>query len=260
MLVDSHCHLDFPELAEDRADIIKRARAAGVSTMVTISTRVARFETYKAIAESDPDIWFTIGTHPLGANEEPDISTSALLDLAGHEKCIGIGEAGLDYFYDKVDRETAKKVFRTHIAASRISGLPLVIHARDADDDMIAVLKEESAIGAFPAILHCFSSTPALAEVGVALGLHISFSGIVTFKRSDELRAIAQHVPLDRLLVETDAPFLAPQAYRGKRNEPSYVVEAAKTLAEVHGLSFEAMLAQTTQNFFSLFKKAKRPQ
>ena len=241
MLVDSHCHLDFPELAEDRADIITRARAAGVSTMVTISTRVARFETYKAIAESDPDIWFTIGTHPLGANEEPDISTSTLLDLAGHEKCIGIGEAGL-------------------IAASRISGLPLVIHARDADVDIIAVLKEESAIGAFPAILHCFSSTPALAEVGVALGLHISFSGIVTFKRSDELRAIAQHVPLDRLLVETDAPFLAPQAYRGKRNEPSYVVEAAKTLAEVHGLSFEAMAAQTTQNFFSLFKKAKRPQ
>ena len=260
MLVDSHCHLDFPELAEDRAEIIARARAAGVSTMVTISTRVTRFETYKAIAESDPDIWFTIGTHPLGANEEPDIAASTLLDLAGHDKCIGIGEAGLDYFYDKVDRETAKKVFRTHIAASRISGLPLVIHARDADDDMITILKEESAIGTFPAILHCFSSTPALAQVGVALGLHVSFSGIVTFKRSDELRAIAQHVPVDRLLVETDAPFLAPQAYRGKRNEPSYVVEAAKTLADVHGLSFEAMAEQTTHNFFSLFKKAKRPQ
>ena len=259
MLVDSHCHLDFPELQEDRDAVLRRARSAGVKTLVTIATRVARFDTYKAIAESDPDIWFTIGTHPLGAGEEPDIPVGTLLDLSSHEKCIGIGEAGLDYFYDKVDRESAKRVFITHIAAARESGLPLVIHARDADEDMIAILREEHAKGPFPAILHCFSSTPALAEVGVALGLHVSFSGIVTFKRSDELRAIAKSVPLDRLLVETDAPFLAPQAYRGKRNEPAYVVEAAKTLAEMHGMTSEAMAAQTTDNFFTLFRKAKRP-
>ena len=259
MLVDSHCHLDFPELEEDRAALLVRARSAGVRTMVTISTRVSRFETYKAIAESDPDVWFTIGTHPLGAGEEPDVPVETLLDLARHEKCIGIGEAGLDYFYDKVERAVAKQVFRTHIAAARESGLPLVIHARDADEDMISILREETEKGVFPAILHCFSSTPALAEVGVQLGLYVSFSGIVTFKRSDELRAIAKNVPLDRLLVETDAPFLAPQAYRGKRNEPSYVVEAAKTLAEVHGVSYEEMAAQTTHNFFTLFKKAKQP-
>jgi TatD DNase family protein len=259
MLVDSHCHLDFPELEEDRAGIIARARSAGVKTIVTIATRVGRYETYKAIAESDPDIWFTIGTHPLGAGEEPDIPADVLLNLARHEKCIGIGEAGLDYFYDKVERETAKRVFVTHIAAARESGLPLVIHARDADADMIAILREEHAKGAFPAILHCFSSTPALAQTGIELGLHVSFSGIVTFKRSDELRDIAKMVPMDRLLVETDAPFLAPQAYRGKRNEPSYVVEAAKTLAEVHGVTYDAMAAQTTDNFFALFKKAKRP-
>jgi TatD DNase family protein len=259
VLVDSHCHLDFPELESDRSDLLARARSAGVQTMLTISTRVSRFESYKAIAESDPDIWFTIGTHPLGAAEEPDVSVTTLLDLASHEKCIGLGEAGLDYFYDKVDRTIAKQVFRSHIEAARQSGLPLVIHARDADEDMIALLKEEHSKGVFPAILHCFSSTPALAEVGVQLGFHISFSGIVTFKRSDELRTIAAAVPLDRLLVETDAPFLAPQAYRGKRNEPSYVVEAAKTLAQLHDLSYEAMAAQTTQNFFALFKKAKRP-
>lgn len=260
MLVDSHCHLDFPELEEDRDGILARARDAGVSTIVTIATRVGRYETYKAIAESHPDVWFTIGTHPLGAGEEPDVPVTRLLELSTHEKCIGIGEAGLDYFYDKVERETAKQVFRTHIAASRESGLPLVIHARDADADMIALLQEEHAKGAFPAILHCFSSTPALAEVGVKLGLHVSFSGIVTFKRSDELRQVAKMVPMDRLLVETDAPFLAPQAYRGKRNEPSYVVEAAKTLAEVHGVSYETMARQTTDNFFALFKKARRPQ
>jgi TatD DNase family protein len=260
MLVDSHCHLDFPELAEDREQILMRARDAGVRTIVTIATRVSRYETYQAIADSDPDVWFTIGTHPLGAGEEPDVPAKRLLELSAHEKCIGIGEAGLDYFYDKVDRETAQRVFRTHIAASRESGLPLIIHARDADADMIDILREEHAKGTFPAILHCFSSTPALADVGVQLGLHISFSGIVTFKRSEDLRAIAKRVPMDRLLVETDAPFLAPQAYRGKRNEPSYVVEAAKTLAEVHGVTYAVMAAQTTDNFFALFKKARRPQ
>jgi TatD DNase family protein len=196
----------------------------------------------------------------LGAQEEPDVSLEQLVSLSQHPKCIGIGEAGLDYFYDKAPRDIAERVFRTHIAAARETGLPLVIHARDCDADMIRILSDEMERGFFPAILHCFSSGPRLAEVGVALGLTISFSGIITFKKSDELRSIAKSVPLNRLLVETDAPFLAPQTYRGKRNEPSYVVETAKVLAEVHGLSYEEMARQTTDHFFSLFKKAVRPQ
>ena len=259
MLIDTHCHLDFPDFAPERDEVVARAKAAGVARMITISTFVSRYERYREIAEAYDNVWFTIGTHPHQAHEEPEASVEDLVRLSAHPRCIGIGEAGLDYFYDKVERETAKGVFVTHIAAARESGLPLVIHARDADADMISILREEHAKGAFPAILHCFSSTPALAEAGVELGLHVSFSGIVTFKRSDELRAVAKMVPMDRLLVETDAPFLAPQAYRGKRNEPSYVVEAAKTLADVHGVSYEAMAAQTTDNFFALFKKAKRP-
>lgn len=260
MLVDSHCHLDFPELESDRAGVIARARTAGVTTMVTISTRIAKFATYTAIAESDPDIWCTVGTHPLGASEEPDTPLETLLELSNHPKCIGIGEAGLDFFYDKAPRDVAERVFRTHIAASRITGLPLVIHARDCDQDMIRILSDEMEQGFFPAILHCFSSGPLLAETGVQLGLTISFSGIVTFKKSDELRAIAEKVPLERLLVETDAPFLAPQAHRGKRNEPAFVVETAKVLGEVHGIGYEKMATVTSDNFFNLFRKAVRPQ
>ena len=260
MLVDSHCHLDFPELEEDRAGVISRAKAAGVTSMVTISTRVAKFATYAAIAESDPDIWCTVGTHPLGVVEEPDVPLERLLELSAHPKCVGIGEAGLDYHYDTAARDVAERVFRTHIEAARLTKLPLVIHARDCDDDMIRILSDEMGKGTFPALLHCFSSGPRLAEIGVELGLSVSFSGILTFKKSDEIRAIAKRVPLDRLLVETDAPFLAPQKHRGKRNEPSFVAETAKMLAEVHGLSVEQMATLTTDNFFSLFSKAVRPQ
>lgn len=260
MLVDSHCHLDFPELEQDRAGVIARAKAAGVTSMVTISTRVAKFATYAAIAESDPDIWCTVGTHPLGVVEEPDVPLERLLELSAHPKCVGIGEAGLDYHYDTAARDVAERVFRTHIEAARITKLPLVIHARDCDDDMIRILADEMGKGTFPAVLHCFSSGPRLAEIGVELGLSVSFSGILTFKKSDEIRAIAKRVPLDRLLVETDAPFLAPQKHRGKRNEPSFVVETAKMLADVHGVSDEQMAKITTDNFFSLFSKAVRPQ
>ncbi len=260
MLVDSHCHLDFPELEEDRAGVLARAKAAGVTSMVTISTRVAKFATYAAIAESDPDIWCTVGTHPLGVFEEPDVPLERLLDLSSHPKCVGIGEAGLDYHYDTAPRDVAERVFRTHIEAARLTKLPLVIHARDCDDDMIRILSDEMGKGAFPALLHCFSSGPRLAEIGVELGLSVSFSGIVTFKKSDDIRAIAKRVPLDRLLVETDAPFLAPQKHRGKRNEPSFVTETAAMLADVHGLTYEQMAAITTDNFFSLFSKAARPQ
>lgn len=260
MLVDSHCHLDFPELEQDRAGVIARAKAAGVTSMVTISTRVAKFATYAAIAESDPDIWCTVGTHPLGVVEEPDVPLERLLELSAHPKCVGIGEAGLDYHYDTAARDVAERVFRTHIEAARITKLPLVIHARDCDDDMIRIMSDEMGKGTFPAVLHCFSSGPRLAEIGVELGLSVSLSGILTFKKSDEIRAIAKRVPLDRLLVETDAPFLAPQKHRGKRNEPSFVVETAKMLADVHGVSDEQMAIITTDNFFSLFSKAVRPQ
>ncbi len=260
MLVDSHCHLDFPELEQDRAGVVARAKAAGVTSMVTISTRVAKFATYAAIAESDPDIWCTVGTHPLGVVEEPDVPLERLLELSAHPKCVGIGEAGLDYHYDTSARDVAERVFRTHIEAARMTKLPLVIHARDCDDDMIRILADEMGKGTFPAVLHCFSSGPRLAEIGVELGLSVSLSGILTFKKSDEIRAIAKRVPLDRLLVETDAPFLAPQKHRGKRNEPSFVVETAKMLADVHGVSDEQMAKITTDNFFSLFSKAVRPQ
>ncbi len=260
MLVDSHCHLDFPELEQDRAGVVARAKAAGVTSMVTISTRVAKFATYAAIAESDPDIWCTVGTHPLGVVEEPDVPLERLLELSAHPKCVGIGEAGLDYHYDTAARDVAERVFRTHIEAARMTKLPLVIHARDCDDDMIRILADEMGKGTFPAVLHCFSSGPRLAEIGVELGLSVSLSGILTFKKSDEIRAIAKRVPLDRLLVETDAPFLAPQKHRGKRNEPAFVVETAKMLADVHGVSDEQMAKITTVNFFSLFSKAVRPQ
>ncbi|MFZ4788732.1 MAG: TatD family hydrolase [Beijerinckiaceae bacterium] len=260
MLVDSHCHLDFPELEQDRAGVIARAKAAGVTSMVTISTRVAKFATYAAIAESDPDIWCTVGTHPLGVVEEPDVPLERLLELSAHPKCVGIGEAGLDYHYDTAARDVAERVFRTHIEAARITKLPLVIHARDCDDDMIRIMSDEMGKGTFPAVLHCFSSGPRLAEIGVELGLSVSLSGILTFKKSDEIRAIAKRVPLDRLLVETDAPFLAPQKHRGKRNEPSFVVETATMLADVHGVSEEQMAIITTDNFFSLFSKAVRPK
>jgi TatD DNase family protein len=248
MLIDTHCHLDFPDFAEDLAAYVARAEAAGVTRMVTISTRVSRFAIYAALAERFPSVWCTVGTHPHGAHEELDITPERLAKLAEHPRCVAIGEAGLDYHYDKSPREAQAQGLRAHIAAARMTQLPLVIHSRQADDDMIAILREEMGKGAFPAILHCFTAGPELARVGVELGLYVSFSGILTFKTSEELRSIARDVPLDRLLVETDAPYLAPVPFRGKRNEPSYVVETAKTLAEVKGLSFDEIARITTGN------------
>lgn len=258
MLVDSHCHLDFADFDVDRADLVARARAKGVATMVTISTRIKKFPQIAAIAESDPDIWCSVGTHPHNAHEEPDTTVADLIALAQHPKCVAIGEAGLDYHYDKSPRDVADRVFRVHIAAARETGLPLVIHARDADDDMIAVLRDEMGKGAFQAVLHCFSSGAELARVGVELGLMVSFSGILTFKNSEDIRAIAKTVPLERLLVETDAPYLAPPPYRGKRNEPAYVAETAKVLADVMGVSVDEIARITSDNFFRVFTKAKR--
>ncbi len=256
MLVDTHCHLDFPGLGEDIAGVIARARAAGVTRMVTISTHVARYETYRALAEAHPEVLFTIGTHPHQAAEEPDVTPERLVALAAHPRCVGIGEAGLDYHYDRAPRDVQARVLRAHIAAARASGLPLVIHARDADEDMAAILTREMGEGAFTAVLHCFSSGARLAEVGVALGLSISFSGILTFRRSDELRRIAAGVPHDRLLVETDAPFLAPEPYRGRQNEPAYTALTADVLAKTLGLAPEALARLTTANFERLFAKA----
>ncbi|MBN9038909.1 MAG: TatD family hydrolase [Rhizobiales bacterium] len=259
MLVDSHCHLDFPELAEDRAGVLARARAAGVGRMVTISTRVRRFDEIRAIAEAHDEVWCSVGTHPHNAAEEPDVTVDELVRLAGHPKVVAIGEAGLDYFYDHAPREAQAAGFRTHIAAARQTGLPLVIHARDADDDVAAILTEETGKGAFPFILHCFSSGRALAEAGVKLGGYVSFSGILTFRKSEELRAIARDLPRDRLLVETDAPYLAPVPFRGKTNEPAFVAHTAAVLAETLGVSADEIARITTDNFFRLFTKMPRP-
>jgi TatD DNase family protein len=258
MIVDSHCHLDFPDFADDIPGVIARAAAADVRLMVTISTRVKRFDQIRAIADAHPQVYCSVGTHPHQAHEELDVTTEDLVRLSAHPRCVAIGEAGLDYFYDKAPREAQAEGLRRHIAAARITGLPLVIHARDADDDMIRILEDESAVGAFPALLHCFSSGRRLMEAGVALGLYVSFSGILTFKRSDELRDIARDVPADRLLVETDAPYLAPQPWRGQRNEPAYVAHTCKVLADVKGASAAEMAAATTENFFRLFAKVPR--
>src|SRR5215472_5447273 len=259
MLVDSHCHLDFPDFADALDDVVARARAADISRIVSISTRVAQHDVLFAIAERFSDVFCSVGTHPHYAHEEPDVTTAALVARTRHPKVVAIGEAGLDYHYDFSPRDAQERGFRNHIAAARATGLPLVIHSRNADDDMARILEEEMGKGAFNAVLHCFTGGPELARRAIALGLYISFTGIVTFKKSDELRAIAGSLPDDRFLVETDAPYLAPGRYRGKRNEPAYVAETAKVLAETRGVSTEALARQTSDNFFRLFSKTPRP-
>ncbi|MPZ59477.1 MAG: YchF/TatD family DNA exonuclease [Rhizobiales bacterium] len=258
MLIDSHCHLDFPDFAGDLDGVVGRAQAAGVTHIVSISTRVRRHAGLLAIAERYPSVFCSVGTHPHHAHEELDIGADALIAATAHPKVVAIGEAGLDYFYDNSPRDAQELGFRAHIAAARSTGLPLVIHCRDADDDMARILEEESAKGAFTAVLHCFTGGRDLAMRATALGLSISFTGILTFKNSDALRAIAAELPADRILVETDAPFLAPGKFRGKRNEPAYVVETAKVLADVRGVSLETIARQTTDNFFRLFAKTPR--
>jgi TatD DNase family protein len=255
MLIDSHCHLDFEVLAEDRQGVLERAQAAGVAGMVTISTRVEKFATITAIAEAHDNIWCSVGTHPNNAHEELHITTADLVRLAEHPKCVAIGEAGLDYFYDSSPKEAQATGLRRHIGAARETGLPLIIHARSADDDMIAMLEEESRNGAFPFVLHCFSSGAELARRGLALGGYVSFSGILTFKNAQEIQEVAGFVPLDRLLVETDAPYLAPTPHRGQSNEPAYVRHTAQKLADLRGMSLEAIAEQTTKNFARLFSK-----
>jgi TatD DNase family protein len=256
MLVDSHCHLDFTDSAAERGAVVARARAAGVATMLTIGTRLDEFAGVRAIAEADSDIWCSVGAHPHEAADHADLVPDQLSALAAHPKVVGIGETGLDYHYDLSPRDIQQRVFRAHVVASHTTGLPLIIHAREADDDIARILDEERPL---PGVLHCFSSGRSLAEAALALGFYISISGIVTFKNAAELRAIVQDLPLDRLLVETDSPYLAPVPYRGKRNEPAFVTVTAAAVAALKGIEPEALAATTTANFFRLFAKAKPP-
>ena len=258
MWVDSHCHLDFPDLAADHGALLARAAAAGVGTVVTINTRVRRFDQIRAVAEAHDGVWCSVGTHPHNAHDELDVTAAELVALAAHPKVVAIGEAGLDYHYDLSPRDAQEQGFLTHIAAARETGLPLVIHAREADARVAEILRAEMAKGTFKAVLHCFTGSEALAMTGIELGLYVSFSGIATYKSAANLREIAALLPADRILVETDAPYLAPGKYRGKTNEPSFVVETGKVVAEARGTSHEAFARQTTDNFYKLFAKADR--
>ncbi len=260
MLVDSHCHLDFPGLVDDIEAVRGRAKGAGVDLMVTISTRLRQIDKILAIAEQHDNVYCSVGTHPHNASEEKDLTLEDILTHCDHPKVVAIGEAGLDYFYEHGDPVDQAAGFRRHIAAARETGLPLVIHTRDAEGDTASILKEETTKGAFPFLLHCFTASRQLAEIGVELGGYVSFSGVLTFKKSDELRATAAALPLDRLLVETDAPYLAPVPKRGKPNEPAYVAHTAQVLAETRGLSLEEISQATTDNFMRLFSKVPDPR
>jgi TatD DNase family protein len=257
MLVDSHCHLDFPDFSAELDDVVVRARNAGIGHMLTICTHVRKFPAILAVAERFPDVTCSVGTHPHSASEERDVRVSDIIGHTAHPRVVAIGEAGLDYFYKKSSREDQEAGFRSHIAAARETGLPLVIHTRDADEDTGRILREEMAKGPFKAVLHCYTGGRTLAETGIELGLYVSFSGILTFPKSNTLRALAAALPMDRLLVETDAPFLAPQPHRGARNEPSFVRHTAKVLAEAKDVSEAEIAEATTANFFKLFSKAE---
>jgi TatD DNase family protein len=259
MLVDSHCHLDFPDFAPDRADVLSRARNAGVGVMVTIGTRLSKFAEVRAIAESDPALYCSVGVHPHEAEKEGVGDPAPLLERAQHPKVVGIGETGLDYFYKHSAPEAQARSFRAHIAAARESGLPLIVHARDADVDTIRIMADEHRAGAYPGVIHCFTASRELAEHAVALGHYISFSGILTFKNARDIQETAKALPLERILVETDAPYLAPMPNRGKRNEPANVAHTAAFLAKLRGETPERIADATSENFFRLFRKVKRP-
>ncbi|WP_422035965.1 TatD family hydrolase [Reyranella sp.] len=258
MLIDSHCHLDFPELTSDESGVLARARTAGVAGMLTIGTRLDQFERVRAIAERHENVWCSVGVHPHEAKEEGQRTPDRLIEATRHPKVVGIGETGLDFYYEHSPRAEQAESFRAHIAASRETGLPLIVHTRNADAETGDMLEEEHGKGAFPGLIHCFSSGRAVAERALALGLYISISGIVTFKAAEDLRAIVRDVPLDRLLVETDAPYLAPIPKRGTTNEPAFVAHTAAKVAELKGVSLAELEAATTDNFFRLFTKAER--
>ena len=259
LLVDSHCHLDFDVFDEDRADLIRRAKDANICTFLTICTHVSRFERVLLIANSDPNIWCSVGVHPHQVGEERQVSAEHIEKLAQHPKVVGIGETGLDFYYDNSPRSLQLQSLITHIQAARESKLPLIIHSRNADEEMGTILEQEMAKGSFTAVLHCFSSGKELALRALRLGFYISLSGIVTFKNAEDLREIVQDIPLDRLLVETDSPFLSPTPNRGKRNEPSFVIHTAAKIAEIKNIDFDLISEISTNNFFDLFNKAIRP-
>jgi TatD DNase family protein len=259
-IVDSHCHLDFEGLLERLPEVLANADAAGVGLMISISTRVRKFDRLLRIAEENANVFCTVGTHPHHAHEELDVTVAELVELAKHPKVVGIGEAGLDYHYDLSPRAAQEQGFRAHIAAARETDLPLVIHAREADADVANILEEEMKNGALKPLLHCFTSSMELARRGLAIGAFVSFSGILTYKSAENLRTVAAEVPMDRLLVETDSPYLAPVPYRGKSNEPAFVVKTLQRLAEVKGVTADVMAKATNDNFFRLFSKVLRPE
>ncbi len=256
-IVDSHCHLDFPDFSEELPEVIQRAVDQGVTRMVTICTKLKNVANVRAIAEAHDPVFWAAGTHPMSAADEPMATVEDLVVLAKHPKFVGIGETGLDYHYTADSAEVQQVSLRVHIEAARQTGLPLIIHSREADDDMARILTEEHAKGAFSCVMHCFTSSAALAETALGLGFYLSMSGITAFPRSSDLRDIFAAAPLDRILVETDSPYLAPPPYRGKRNEPAYTLHTAKRAAETFGLSEAEFFAQTTENFDRLFRKAK---
>lgn len=259
MLVDSHCHLDFPEFAPELDAVVQRAKDAGVGVCVSIGTKLANFPRVRAVAERFDNVWCTVGIHPHEAEKELLDDAQKLIDTAAHPKVVGIGETGLDYYYEHSPRPQQIQNFRAHIEAARRTGLPVIVHTRDADDDTIEVLQSEMKAAPFTGLIHCFTGTQRLADASLELGLSISVSGIATFKKSDEIRAVLKSVPLDRLLVETDAPYLAPMPHRGKRNEPSFVVNTAAVLAGVKDVTPDELATITTTNFFRLFTKVQRP-
>lgn len=257
-MIDSHCHLNYKGLVEDQGAVIARARGANVRGMLNISTREREWTDIIATAEAQPDIWASVGIHPHEADAHSDIDMEKLVAAARHPKVIAIGETGLDYYYDHSDRQQQQTSFRAHIAASRETGLPLIVHTRDAEDDTLAILADEMGKGVFPGLIHCFTASSAFADAALELGLYISISGIVTFKNAKDLQAVAARLPAERLLIETDAPFLAPVPHRGKTCEPAYVADTARFLADLRGISVEHLIASTTDNFFALFTKAHK--
>jgi len=258
MLIDSHCHLNYKGLVEDQAAVLERARARGVTGMLSISTREREWAEVIAIAEREPDVWASVGIHPHEADEHVHVDTTKLVQAAQHPKVIGIGETGLDYYYDHSDREQQKKSFRAHIAAARETGLPLIVHTRDAEEDTAAIIAEEMGKGAYPALIHCFTASAGFARAMLDLGLYISVAGIVTFKNARELQETVASLPGDRMLIETDAPFLAPVPHRGKTGEPAFVADTAAFIANLRGEDVQELMDRTADNFFRLFGKASR--
>ena len=258
MFVDSHCHLNYKGLVEDQQAVLARARAAGVTQMLNISTRASEWDAVIGVAERESDVMASVGIHPHEADVHPDVETATLVEKAAHPRVVGIGESGLDYYYDHSDRDRQRDSFRAHLAASRETGLPVIVHTRDAEEDTYEILADEMGRGAYPALIHCFTASRDFADKVLALGLYISISGIVTFRNARDLQEAAKAVPLDRLLIETDSPFLAPVPHRGKPCEPAFVADTARFLAELRGEPLAALAEATTANFYRLFTKARK--